>query len=99
MEIKDEARPDRPISMATEENIQLAKSTIEQDPHSICDHIEAETLLSPDNIYSHPQPLKAEKSYVMLGVSRIDIVSEATKGQLLQSQEKAHRSNKCKIII
>jgi len=50
MEIEDEPRPGRSVSKTSEENTQLVKSIIDEDPHVTYDNIEAETSLSHGTI-------------------------------------------------
>ena len=50
MELEDAPRSGRPVSKNNEENIELVRSIIEEDPHSTYDDIEAETELSRGTI-------------------------------------------------
>jgi [histone H3]-lysine36 N-dimethyltransferase SETMAR len=50
MELEDDPRSGRPVSKTTEENIQLVRRIIDEDPHSTYDDIEAETQLSHGTI-------------------------------------------------
>ena len=51
MEIEDDPRSGRPVSKITDENIELVRTIIDEDPHSTYDDIEAETLLSHGTIF------------------------------------------------
>jgi len=52
MEIEDNPRSGRRVSETTQENIELVRSLIEEDPHSTYDDIEAETELSRGTIFN-----------------------------------------------
>ncbi|CAF4639261.1 unnamed protein product [Rotaria sp. Silwood1] len=49
-EIKDEARPGRPITETTSENIEQVRSIIDNDPHVTVEELQAETDLSHGTI-------------------------------------------------
>ena len=50
MQIEDEPRSGRPVTKATQENIDLVRRLIEEDPHSTYDDIEEQTELSSGTI-------------------------------------------------
>lgn len=50
MEIEEKPRSGRPVSETTQENIDLVRRLIEEDPHSTYDDLEAETELSRGTI-------------------------------------------------
>jgi histone-lysine N-methyltransferase SETMAR len=52
MELEDKPRQGRPVSRAIEENIELVRKLIEEDPHSTYEDIEEETQLSHGTVHS-----------------------------------------------
>ncbi|CAF1054698.1 unnamed protein product [Rotaria sordida] len=54
-DVNDDPRSRRPVSELTDENIELVREVITNDPHSTYDDIIAETFLSHDNAQPHVQ--------------------------------------------
>lgn len=52
MEVEDNPRPGRPLSVTTNENIQQIQRLIEENPHCTYDELEAETDISRGTIYT-----------------------------------------------
>lgn len=52
MDVEDEPRSGRPVTEKTQDNIQLIRTLIEEDPHSTYADLEAETSLSRGTIFT-----------------------------------------------
>ncbi|CAF3389983.1 unnamed protein product [Rotaria sp. Silwood2] len=68
-DVNDDPRSGRPVSELTDENIELVRQVINNDPHSTYDEIIAETShsLSWYNRANYPRLSQDEKSYISLG--------------------------------
>jgi len=68
MELEDDPRSGRPISKATQENIDLVRQLIDEDPHSTYEDIEGETGLSHGTVFTiihqHLQKQKISSRWV-----------------------------------
>jgi transposase len=67
-DVNDDPRSGRPVSELTDENIELVRQVINNDPHSTYDEIIAETSLSYGTIERIIHDCRRdEKSYISLG--------------------------------
>ncbi len=67
-DVNDDPRSGRPVSELTDENIELVRQVINNDPHSTYDEIIAETSLSYGTIERIIHDFRRdEKSYISLG--------------------------------
>ena len=71
--VNDDPRSARPLSELTDENIELVREVISNDPHSTYDDIIDETFLSHDTIERIIHDcLKMKKNYITLGIPSTD---------------------------